>query len=75
MSASQEGLRLDNQVAVVTGGSRGIGKAVVELFAALGAHVVVNYVNDAKAAEAMVETVQSHRQTSAGLEGRRFGII
>jgi 3-oxoacyl-[acyl-carrier protein] reductase len=41
-------------VAVVTGGSRGIGKAIVELLTELGAHVVVNYVKDQKAAEATV---------------------
>ncbi len=52
-------LQLDNQVAVITGGSRGIGKAVAELFATLGAHVVVNYVSDERAAEAVVERVKS----------------
>jgi 3-oxoacyl-[acyl-carrier protein] reductase len=46
-------------VAVITGGSRGIGKAVAELLAALGAHVVVNYVHDDSSAEAIVETVKS----------------
>ncbi len=39
----------------MTGGSRGIGRAVVELFAELGAHVVVNYRNDPEAAEATVK--------------------
>jgi len=51
-------LQLDNQVAVITGGSRGIGKAVAELFAALGAHVMVNYVSDKHAAEGVVESVK-----------------
>ena len=53
-------LRLEDQVAIVTGGSRGIGKAVVELFAQLGAHAVVNYASDATAAQAVVETVKGN---------------
>jgi 3-oxoacyl-[acyl-carrier protein] reductase len=47
-------LNLDNQVAVVTGGSRGIGAATVKLMAAAGARVVFNYHRAARAAEAVV---------------------
>jgi len=53
-----EELGLQGRVAIVTGGSRGIGRAVVELFAELGAHVVVNYRNDQEAAEATVKVVR-----------------
>lgn len=47
-------LQLRGRVAVVTGGSRGIGRAVVQLLSELGAHVVVNYLKDQAAAEATV---------------------
>lgn len=43
-------LGLARRVAIVTGGSRGIGKAVVTLLASYGAKIVVNYVSDERAA-------------------------
>jgi 3-oxoacyl-[acyl-carrier protein] reductase len=47
-------LKLGGRVAVVTGGSRGIGRATVECFAELGANVVINYlINDGAAHEAV----------------------
>jgi 3-oxoacyl-[acyl-carrier protein] reductase len=49
-------LNLKDRVALVTGGSRGIGRAAVNCFARLGANVVINYVRDEQAAS---ETVKS----------------
>ncbi|HEY3026846.1 MAG TPA: 3-oxoacyl-ACP reductase family protein [Pyrinomonadaceae bacterium] len=46
----EDSLGVRGRVAVVTGGSRGIGRAAVDCFARLGAHVVVNYVSDERAA-------------------------
>lgn len=42
----------------VAGGSRGIGAAVCRLAAKVGANVTVNYVNNAEAAEKVVEEVE-----------------
>lgn len=44
---------LDNKVAIVTGGARGIGEGIVRLFAAQGAHVAFTYVSDSSADKAM----------------------
>ena len=51
-----DGLSLQGRVALVTGGSRGIGRATVSLLAELGANVLVNYALDEKnAAETVLE--------------------
>lgn len=50
--------RLENKVALVTGGSRGIGKAIVLRLAAEGALVSFTYANSAEKAAAVVEAVE-----------------
>jgi 3-oxoacyl-[acyl-carrier protein] reductase len=57
-----------NQVAVVTGGSRGIGRATAQLLAQRGAAVCVNYAMHADAAEALVAEI-----TTAG--GRAIAVV
>ena len=52
-------MKLNDKIAVVTGGSRGIGRATVECLAALGANVVVNYVSDESAANEAVAVAEA----------------
>jgi 3-oxoacyl-[acyl-carrier protein] reductase len=51
-------LSLENKVAVVTGGSRGIGRAVALELAARGAAVVVNYNSSPDAANDVVKKIE-----------------
>jgi 3-oxoacyl-[acyl-carrier protein] reductase len=51
-------LSLENKVAVVTGGSRGIGRAVALELAARGAAVVVNYNKSPDAANEVVKKIE-----------------
>ena len=51
MTANGIPLSLTNKVAVVTGGSRGIGAATVKMFVAAGARVMFNYQKNRRAAE------------------------
>ncbi|MFY9985133.1 MAG: SDR family NAD(P)-dependent oxidoreductase [Chthoniobacterales bacterium] len=48
---------LNNRIALVTGGSRGIGKAIALALANLGAGVAVNYRERAEEAASVVETI------------------
>src|ERR1700689_4830898 len=49
--------RLDGKVALVTGGSRGIGRATCEALAEQGANVVVNYVKGEAAAREVADAI------------------
>jgi len=51
---------LENKLALITGGSRGIGKGIVEVFAAQGAHVAFTYNSSAEAANAMADELSQN---------------
>jgi 3-oxoacyl-[acyl-carrier protein] reductase len=51
--------RLENKRALVTGGSRGIGAAIVKRLAREGAHVALSYVSKPDQAQATVEAAQA----------------
>jgi 3-oxoacyl-[acyl-carrier protein] reductase len=60
---------LEGRVALVTGGSRGIGAAVCTELGAAGAEVVVNYASSADAAEAVCEGIRAAGGSATAVAG------
>lgn len=74
-------MRFADKVAVVTGASRGIGRAIALRLASEGASVIVNYVQSAGAAEEVVEAAEAAggkavaRQADVGQFGEAEALI
>jgi 3-oxoacyl-[acyl-carrier protein] reductase len=50
---------LNNKVALITGSGRGLGKAIAERYAALGANIVLNYSKDKAATDQVESTIKA----------------
>jgi len=61
-------LNISERVAIVTGGSRGIGRATALRLGELGAAVIVNYQHDRSAAESVVSELQQIGARAAALQ-------
>src|SRR5215472_11857160 len=60
---------LSPRTALITGGSRGIGRAVAELLARAGARVAINYVRDEAAANGAVRAIRAAGGEAMALAG------
>jgi 3-oxoacyl-[acyl-carrier protein] reductase len=61
-------MKLKDKVALVTGASRGLGKAIAMELAAEGARVTVNYMKNAAQAEEVVKEIISRGGTAAAVQ-------
>ncbi len=51
-------MRLDSKIALITGASKGIGRAIAIKFAQLGAYVIINYSSSADEASKVVDAIE-----------------
>jgi len=62
-------MKLEGKNAVVTGGGRGVGRAISRAFAKEGANVVVNYAGNEKAANEVVEMIKKMGRKAVAVKG------
>ncbi|MBW1839692.1 MAG: SDR family NAD(P)-dependent oxidoreductase, partial [Deltaproteobacteria bacterium] len=61
-------MRLKEKVALVTGASRGLGKAIALQLAEEGAQVVVNYAKNAEKAKEVIAAIESAGGTALAMQ-------
>src|SRR6267142_1612751 len=59
---------LHNKIALVTGASRGIGRATASALAAAGAHVLIHYGRSAQEAESLVADIRSKEERADAIQ-------
>ena len=64
--------KLANQVAVVTGASKGIGAGIAKALAAEGASVVVNYASSKEGADRVVKEITEKGGKAIAVQGDVF---
>ena len=52
-------ITLNNKIAIITGGSRGIGAATALMLAQAGAHIVITYTKNEKAAKYISQKIRN----------------
>ncbi len=62
-------MKLEGKNAVVTGGGRGVGRAISLAFAKQGANIVVNYTSNSKAADEVVAMVKDLGRGAVAVQG------
>jgi 3-oxoacyl-[acyl-carrier protein] reductase len=62
-------MRLQDKIAVVTGASRGVGRAIALAYAREGANVVVNYASNEAAADQVVREIEAFGRKAVKIQG------
>jgi len=62
-------MRLKDKIAVVTGASRGVGRAIALAYAREGANVVVNYASNEAAADQVVREIEAIGRKAVKIQG------